>query len=125
MTESRSLRWDRGPDEKMAPGQFLREINIKIEDRNYTTDAKKIDCFRNNLDYGGTADLWLDNLPPADTATWADLVAAFHTEWPKTAAVKASKAERIWALKEWKLELKELGKKTEMIGGKEVWSHVK
>src|SRR5882762_8212 len=55
MTESRSLRWDGGPDENMAPGQFLREINIKIEDRNYTTDVKKIDCFRNNIDYGGTA----------------------------------------------------------------------
>ena len=109
----------------MAPGQFLREINIKIEGRNYTTDEKKIDCFRNNLDYGGTADLWLDDLPPADTATWNSLVAAFHAEWPKTAAVKASKAERIRALKEWRLELKELGKKAETIGGKEVWTHVK
>jgi hypothetical protein len=45
MTKSRSLQWDGGPDEKMAPGQFHQEINIKIEDRNYTTDAKKIDCF--------------------------------------------------------------------------------
>src|SRR6202011_5484467 len=26
MTESCSLRWDRGHDETMAPGQFLREI---------------------------------------------------------------------------------------------------
>jgi hypothetical protein len=125
MTESRSLRWDGGPDEKMAPGQFLHEINIKIEDRSYTTDMKKIDCFRNNLDYRGTADLWLDDLPPADTATWAALIAAFHVEWPKTSVAKASKAERIRALKEWRLELKELGKKMETISGKEVWSHVK
>jgi hypothetical protein len=109
----------------MAPGQFLREINIKIEDKNYTTDEKKIECFRNNLDYGGTADLWLDDLPAADTATWAMLVAAFHIEWPKMAAVKPSKAERIRALKEWKLKLEELGKKTETLGGKEVWTHVK
>jgi hypothetical protein len=109
----------------MAPGQFLREINIKIEDKNYTTDEKKIECFRNNLDYGGTADLWLDDLPAIDTATWAALVAAFYVEWPKTAAVKLSKAERIRALKEWKLKLEELGKKTETLGGKEVWTHVK
>jgi hypothetical protein len=95
MTESRSLQWDGGPDEKMAPGQFLREINIKIEDKGYKADDKKIDCFRNNLDYGGMADIWLDDLPATDKATWTDLVAAFYTEWPKTAVVKASKAERI------------------------------
>ena len=109
----------------MAPGQFLREINIKIEDKGYKTDDKKIDCFRNNLDYGGTADIWLDDLPAADKATWTDLVAAFYTEWPRTAVVKASKAERIRALKEWELKLEELGKKTETPGGKEVWTHVK
>jgi hypothetical protein len=125
MTESCSLRWDGGPDEKMAPGQFLREINIKIEDKGYTTDTKKIDCFWNNLDYGGTANIWLDDLPPADKTTWDELVAAFYIEWPKMAVAKASKAERIRALKEWRLELKELCKKTETIGGKEVWMHVK
>ena len=125
MSESRSLRWDGGPDEKTAPGQFLREINIKIEDKKYTTDAKKIECFRNNLDYGGTADLWLDDLPDPDKATWEELVKAFYIEWPKTAVVKASKAERIRALKDWKLKLEELGKKTETLGGKEVWTHVK
>jgi hypothetical protein len=109
----------------MAPGQFLWEINIKIEDRNYTTDAKKIDCFRNNLDYSGMADLWLDDLPLADTAMWNCLVTTFYVKWPRTVAVKASKAECIRALKEWRLELKELGKKSETIGGKEVWTHVK
>src|ERR1700692_4903526 len=109
----------------MAPGQFLREINIKIEDRNYTTDVKKIDCFRNNIDYGGTADLWLDDLPPADTAMWNSLITAFYVEWLRMVAVKALKAECICALKEWRLELKELGKKTETIGRKEVWMHMK
>lgn len=66
------------------------------------------------------ADLWLDNLPPADTVMWNNLVAAFCTKWLKTVAVKASKVECIWVLKEWRLELNELGKKMEMIGGKEV-----
>jgi hypothetical protein len=79
----------------MAPGQFLREINIKIEDKNYIMDNKKIDCFRNNLDYGGMVDIWLNDLHAGDKATWADLVAAFYTEWPKTAVVKALKAECI------------------------------
>jgi hypothetical protein len=60
-----------------------------------------------------------------DKATWANLVTAFYTEWPKTVVVKASKAERIRVLKEWELKLEELGKKTETLGGKEVWTHVK
>ena len=120
-----SLRWDGGPDEKVASGQFMREINIKIEDKNYTTDTKKIECFRNNLDYEGTADLWFDDLDAGSKDTWVHLVNAFEIRWPKATVPKASKSERIRALKEWVVKPDELGKKTESAGGKEVWSHIK
>jgi len=56
---------------------------------------------------------------------WNSLITAFYVEWLRMAAVKALKAERICVLKEWRLELKELGKKTETIGRKEVWTHIK
>jgi hypothetical protein len=125
MTESRALRWDGGPDEKIAPGQFMREINIKIEDKAYTTDKKKIDCFRNNLDYGGTADVWFDDLPDDTKGDWDKLVEAFEKEWPKNAVPKPSKLERIQALKEWVLTVEELGTKTKTTGSKEVWTHIK
>ena len=39
--------------------------------------------------------------------------------------VNESKAEHIWALKEWLLKPEELGKKVESPGGVQVWSHVK
>jgi hypothetical protein len=120
-----SLRWDGRPDEKVASGQFMREINIKIEDKSYTSDKKKIECFRNNLDYEGTADLWFDDLDGVQKDTWEHLVDAFENRWPKAAVPKASKSEHIRALKEWVVKPDELGKKTESAGGKEVWSHIK
>lgn len=125
MTESRALRWDGGPDEKTAPGQFLREINIKIEDKEYNTDKKKIECFRNNLDYGGTADLWYDELPDDTKKDWDKLVEAFDKEWPKNAVPKPSKLEQVRALKDWTITAGELGTKTKTTGSKDVWTHVK
>ena len=98
----------------------MREINIKIEDKSYTTDTKKIECFRNNLDYEGTADLWFDDLDAGSKDTWVHLVNAFEIRWPKATVPKASKSERIRALKEWVVKPDELGKKTESAGGKEV-----
>ena len=64
-------------------------------------------------------------LLPANKTTWTDVVVVFCPEWPKTAVAKALKAECIQSLKEWRLELKKLGKKMETISRKEVWSHVK
>jgi hypothetical protein len=125
MGESGSLRWDGGPDEKTTSGQFLREINIKIEDKEYTTDKKKIDCFRNNLDFGGTADQWLDGLADDIKSDWDKLVEAFEKQWPKNTIPKPSKAERIRELKEWTLAVETLGTKTETAGSKEVWTHIK
>ena len=58
----------------------MREINIKIEDKNYTTDTKKIECFHNNLDYEGTADLWFDDLDTSSKDTWVHLVSTFEIQ---------------------------------------------
>jgi hypothetical protein len=75
-----SLRWDGGPDEKVASGQFMREINIKVEDKNYTSDKKKIECFHNNLDYEGMANLWFDDLDVLEKDTWEHLVDTFENQ---------------------------------------------
>ena len=127
MTEHSSLlAWQGNGDDNLAPGQFLWEIDNKIEDRSYSTEAKKVKCLRNNIAYGSEADEWFDNLDPAtETDTYDHLTAAFAKQWPLTAVPKASKAERIQALKDWVLKQTELGKKVEGPGGSQIWSHVK
>ena len=127
MTEhSSSLAWQGNGDDNLAPGQFLREIDNKIDDRSYSTEAKKVKCLRNNIAYGSKADEWFDNLDPAtETDTYDHLTDAFAKQWPLTAVPKASKAERIQALKDWVLKQTELGKKVEGPGGSQIWSHIK
>lgn len=123
--KSSSLAWQGSGDARMEPGQFLREIDNKIDNQQYTTEAQKVKCFRNNIAYGSAADEWFSSLDKADTTTYEKLTEAFEKQWPLTAAPKASRSEQVLLLKEWKLKPEELGKKVEGPGGSEVWSHVK
>jgi hypothetical protein len=126
MTESKgSIGWTGEGDDQLSPGQFLREIDNKIDERNFTTEERKVKCMRNNIAYGSPADDWFSKLAVTERDTYEHLTAAFEVEWPLIATVKESKAERIRALKEWLLDPEELGKKVESAGGVQVWSHVK
>jgi len=126
MSESKSsIGWTGEGDDQLSPGQFLREIDNKIDERNFTTEERKVKCMRNNIAYGSPADDWFGKLKVTEKNTYEHLTAAFEREWPLIATVKESKAERIRALKEWLLKPEELGKKTEGSGGVQVWSHVK
>ena len=126
MSESKgSIGWTGEGDDQLSPGQFLREIDNKIDERNFTTEEQKVKCMRNNIAYGSPADDWFGKLKVNEKDTYEHLTAAFEREWPLIATVKESKAERIRALKEWTLKPEELGKKTESSGGILVWSHVK
>jgi hypothetical protein len=126
MSESKgSLQWEGGADDNLSPGQFLREIDNKIDERGYTTEKQKINCMRNNIAYGSDADEWFGALTGAQKDTYEHLMEAFELQWPLNAVPKASKAERIQALKDWTLRTEDIGKKVEGPGGSQVWSHVK
>jgi hypothetical protein len=120
-----SLQWQGGADDNLSPGQFLREIDNKIDERGYTTERQKVNCMRNNIAFGSAADEWFGNLGIAEKDTYEHLAAAFELQWPLTAAPKASKGERIQELKEWTLKAEDIGKKVEGPGGGQIWSHVK
>ena len=126
MTESKgSIGWTGKGDDQLSPGQFLREINNKIDERNFTMESRKVNCMRNNIAYGSPADDWFGRLTANEKDTYEHLTEAFEKEWPLIATVKESKAERIRALKDWVLKPEELGKKVDSPGGTQVWSHVK
>jgi hypothetical protein len=126
MSESKgSIGWTGEGDDQLSPGQFLQEIDNKIDERNFTTEERKVKCMRNNIAYGSPADDWFGKLKVNEKDTYEHLTTAFEREWPLIATVKESKAERIRALKEWTLKPEELGKKTESSSGILVWSHVK
>jgi hypothetical protein len=126
MSDSKgSLQWEGGADDNLSPGQFLREIDNKIDERGYTTERQSVNCMRNNIAFGSAADEWFGNLKADEKDTYDHLVAAFELQWPLTAVPKASKGERIQALKEWTLKAEDIGKKVEGPGGGQIWSHVK
>ena len=120
-----SLQWEGSTDDNLSAGQFLREIENKIDERGHTTERLKINCLKNNIAYGSDADEWFSNLDATEKDTYDHLVGAFQKQWPLTAVPKTSKTERIQSLKDWVLKPEELGKKVEGPGGSQVWSHVK
>ena len=120
-----SLQWEGDKDDSLPPGQFLHEIDNKIENRGITSKAKKVKCMEINIAFGSTADDWFNGLAVDEKDTYEHLTKAFKTQWPLTPAPKASKAERIQMLKEWLLKAEDLGKKVDGPGGSEIWSHVK
>jgi len=120
-----SLQWEGDKDGNLTPGQFLREIDNKIDNRNITDEAKKIKTMQNNIAFGSDADDWFNALDPTEKDTYEHLTEAFVEQWPLTPAPKASKSERIKALKEWTLKVEDLGKRVDGPGGTSIWSHVK
>ena len=126
MSDSKgSLQWEGSTDSNLSAGQFLCEIDNKIDERSYTTERQKVNCLRNNIAFGSAADEWFNKLTIDDKDTYEHLTDAFELQWPLTTAPRASKAERIATLKEWVLKPDELGKKVEGPGGVMMWSHVK
>ena len=120
-----SLQWEGSTDDNLSAGQFLREIENKIDERAYTTEKQKVNCLRNNIAYGSGADEWFSGLAATEKDTYEHLTIAFEKQWPLTIVPKASKAERIQTLRDWTLASKDLGKKIEGPGGGQMWSHVK
>jgi hypothetical protein len=90
-----SLQWEGSTDDKLSPGQFLREIENKIDERGHATEKLKINCLKNNIAFGSDADEWFGRLDAAEKDTYEHLVEAFEKQWLLTAAPKASKTERI------------------------------
>ena len=126
MSDSKgSLQWQGGTDDNLPPGQFLQEIDNKIDECGYTTERQKVNCMQNNIAFSSAADEWFGNLDIAEKDTYKHLAAAFELQWPLTAAPKASKGERIQELKEWTLKVEDIGKKVEGPGGGQIWSHIK
>ena len=119
-----SLQWEGSADDNISPGQFLREIDNKI-DRSYTMERQKVNCMRNNIAFGSAADEWFRNLAAGDKDTYNHLTVAFELQWLLTAIPRALKGEHIQALKEWVLKPEDVGKKVEGPGGGQIWSHVK
>jgi hypothetical protein len=120
-----SLQWEGSTDDNLSPGQFLCEIENKIDERGHTTEKLKINCLKNNIAFGSGADEWFTNLDAAEKDTYDHLVMAFEKQWPLTAAPKTLKTEHIQTLKDWVLKLDKLGKKVEGPGGAQIWLHVK
>ena len=120
-----SLQWEGDKDGNLAPGQFLREIDNKIDNRNIKEEVKKIKTMQNNIAFSSDTNDWFNALDPTEKDTYEHLTEAFEKQWPLTPAPKASKSERIKALKEWTLKAEDLGKKVDGPGGTLIWSHVK
>ena len=78
-----------------------------------------------NLLYGSQVDIWFEDLAKTEKDTYKHLVDAFKLQWPLTKQLKASKMERVRALKEWTLNAEELGEKVEGPGGSKVYAHVR
>jgi len=120
-----SLQWEGSTDDNLSPGQFLREIENKIDERGHTTEKLKINCLKNNIAYGSGAEEWFTNLTATEKDTYDHLIEAFEKQWPLMAAPKMSKMECIQMLKDWLLKPEELGKKVDGPGGVQIWLHVK
>ena len=120
-----SLQWEGSVDVNLSAGQFLREIENKIDERTYTTEKQKVNCLRNNIAYRSRADEWFNSLAINEKDTYAHLTVAFKLQWPLTVVLKALKAERIQTLRDWTLDPRELGKKVDGPGGDQMWSHIK
>ena len=66
-----------------------------------------------------------EDLMKTEKDTYKHLVDTFKLQWPLTKQPKASKMERVQALKERTLNAEELGEKVEEPGGSKVYTHVR
>src|ERR1700736_2352227 len=108
-----SLQWEGDPDSNLAPGQFLQEIDNKINEHGHTMERQKVQCLKNNIAFGSDADEWFKKLKLGEKDTYEHLTEAFEKQWPLTTALKMSKMEHIQALKDWVLKLEEIVKEVE------------
>jgi hypothetical protein len=120
-----SLQWEGSSDGNLSPGQFLQEIENKIDECGHSTDKLKINCLKNNIAYGSRADEWFGKLIGVEKDTYEHLVDSFKKQWPLTAVPKASKSKCIQMLKDRILKPAELGIKVEGPGRTQIWLHVK
>ena len=120
-----SLQWEGGAGDNLAPGQFLWEINNKIDECGYMSEKQKVNCMQNNIVFGSDVDKWFWDLGATQKDTYKHLTAAFEQQWPLNTIPKASKGEHIQALNDWVLKPEDIGKKVEGLGGGQIWSHVK
>ena len=124
VNQDTSLAWEGDEDPKREPSQFLREIEAQINKDGLTSDKQMVNQFKVNLQYGSQADIWFEDLAKTEKDTYNHLVDVFKTQWPLMKQLKASKAERVGALKEWILKAQELGEKVEGPGGSKVYTHI-
>jgi hypothetical protein len=57
-----SLQWEGGADDNLSPGQFLREIDNKIDEHGYTSEKQKINYMQNNITFSSNVDEWFGDL---------------------------------------------------------------
>ena len=57
-----SLQWEGSADSNLSAGQFLREIDNKIDECSYTTEKQKVNCLHNNIAFGSATDEWFNKL---------------------------------------------------------------
>jgi hypothetical protein len=63
LKSNRSIAWQGdGYSDQLTPGKFMREIDNKIGNYHVVTEARKVNCLRNNIAYGSLADDWFNKL---------------------------------------------------------------
>jgi hypothetical protein len=78
MTELKgSIGWTGEGDDQLSPGQFLQEIDNKIDKRNFISENRKVNCMRNNIAYGSPTDDWFRRLTIDEKDTYEHLTEAF------------------------------------------------
>jgi hypothetical protein len=82
----------RNKGEGLSSENFFK---LYVSQSNAHTEAFRIANFANFLDSASPAEEWFDNLPTADTTTWAAFDAAFHREWPKPIPTRNQRTENV------------------------------
>jgi len=82
-----SLQWEGSTDDKLSVGQFLQEIENKIDERGHAMERLKMNCLKNNIAYGSNANEWFSNLDAVEKDTYDHLVDAFQKQWPRKLSI--------------------------------------
>lgn len=90
------------------PGSWLKRLERTWTPT--TSDATKIHDFETSLDADSVAEAWWDALDAAHKGTWADVRAAFKTEWPASKILDVSAATRRDIMMSYKVLEEDLGK---------------